>query len=49
MESKWKYVLIATAVALAAVVCARSPIGDRILAKACILGQSKYGQCQLAK
>jgi hypothetical protein len=31
------------------VVCARSPIGDRILAKACIFGSSKYGQCQLAK
>lgn len=29
--------------------CTRNPIGDRILAKACILGSSKYGQCQLAK
>lgn len=31
------------------IVCARSPIGDRILARACILGVSKIGDCQLAK
>jgi hypothetical protein len=31
------------------ILCTRNPIGDRILAKACILGASKYGECQLAK
>ncbi len=31
------------------ILCTRNPIGDRILAKACILGLSQYGACQLAK
>lgn len=40
---------IALVLLSAALVCMRSPIGDRILARVCILGQSKFGECQLAK
>jgi len=48
---KRKIIYTISAVALAAVVifCTRNPIGDRILAKACIFGQSKFGACQMAK
>lgn len=49
MNRNLKYLLLACGIAFFAIVCVRSPIGDRILAKACILGVSKIGECQLAK
>ena len=49
MKRKIKYLFIISAIAVFATVCVRTPIGDRILAKACILGVSKIGECQLAK
>lgn len=39
----------AIVLSIAALLCTRNPIGDRILAKACIFGQSKFGECQFAK
>lgn len=49
MNRNIKIFLILLSAAALVIVCARSPIGDRILAKACILGVSKIGECQLAK
>jgi hypothetical protein len=43
------FALLTAVLVAAALLCTRNPIGDRILAKACILGLSQYGACQLAK
>jgi len=49
LKTRWLLSIVLAVVSSIGILCTRNPIGDRILAKACILGLSQYGACQLAK